>query len=521
MTVFVNTPHAILDSAWVTSSSIVHSGENLAVGVQISNRGLSDFRQGKLHFYWKNFSGSLIQSVPDLAPGQSRTVIQNITFPSPLSAFEKAVLCIELWKDGYRYAVKELMMVGGQPISPVLAYDNRYPFTTAPATYQETFFYFDKPAFLGRGGRLLNVEIPIICAESDITLNDFYIEVCTRAELLELPKKTIERIPLGKAVSGTFAIRNGKVILPLEPYDYSPYERDLVLRIRNRNNQNLGEYFLQAHKQRYTSTLVRTEHSGGRLDSIRSRSIPLLQFQTAVESAFYITVVDEQNMPCTGAEVTIYGSQYTTDASGTVNISSLWEGNYGVTVFSASHGLQTFQLALRKETAYYTLQLHKPQKIYVTFILTDHWGKRINDALLRVENKDYYTQSDGTAVIQVHEGLREFYLYADGYEEKTTKLRISNEEKQYVISLHKRDLESKFDVRCIPNLVHNEFSLTSPSIMSLIRIYSVDGVLLQEYNVHAYHFIGNLAYLPRGLYIIEVHGNEPEKLARIRIVKDR
>ena len=57
--------------------------------------------------------------------------------------------------------------------------------------------------------------------------------------------------------------------------------------------------------------------------------------------------------------------------------------------------------------------------------------------------------------------------------------------------------------------------------MYALRIFSVDGALVADYRIHGYSYAINLQHLPRGLYIIEVHGAEPEQLARIRIVKDR
>ena len=521
MSVIVTASRATIDSAWATSTLTVRPGAMLPLRVQITNRGLGEFKDGELRFYWKNSPSPIIQNIPSISTGQGLAVAQNIVIPTPLASLQKAVLCVELWKGSYKHATKELMVVGGLPITPVLSYDDRYPFATTTTVYQETFFYFDKPRFLEKGGRLLTVQLPIHYAAPSLVLNNFYIEVLRRIDLTDLSKVSIDPIPPEKAFSGEFPIRNGIITLPLEPYDYNTFESDLILRIRSQDNSKLGEYFIPAHKQAYTGVLVRREWSNGKLDTITSRSLPLLRFETAEEVPFTFTVLDEQDLPCTNAELTIYGEKYTTDAAGKVTISPLWEGNYDVTVFSSLHGLQTFELALRKETPNYTLQLKAPRLLDLTCILTSRSGERIADALIRIGGNEYYTGSNGTVSIQVLEGLREFWVYADGYEGEKFVLRITNQQKEYELILSPRERAAVFEVLCTPNPTHGDLYLSSRSIMSEVRLFAIDGSLIANYKLHGYNYILGIQNLPRGLYIVEVRGNEPKQLTRMRIVKDR
>lgn len=521
MSVIVTASRATIDSVWATSTLTVRPGAMLPLRVQITNRGIGEFKDGELRFYWKNSPSPIIQNIPSISTGQGLAVAQNIVIPTSLASLQKAVLCVELWKGSYKHATQELMVVGGLPITPVLSYDDRYPFATTTTVYQETFFYFDKPRFLEKGGRLLSVQLPIHYAAPSLVLNNFYIEVLRRIDLTDLSKVSIDPIPPEKAFSGEFPIRNGIITLPLEPYDYNTFESDLILRIRSQGNSKLGEYFIPAHKQAYTGVLVRREWSYCKLDTITSRSLPLLRFETAEEVPFTFTVLDEQDLPCTNAELTIYGEKYTTNAAGKVTISPLWEGNYDVTVFSSLHGLQTFELALRKETPNYTLQLKAPRLLDLTCVLTSRSGERIADALIRVGGNEYYTGSNGTVSIQVLEGLREFWVYADGYEGEKFVLRITNQQKEYELILSPRERAAVFEVLCTPNPTHGDLYLSSRSIMSEVRLFAIDGSLIANYKLHGYNYILGIQNLPRGLYIVEVRGNEPKQLARIRIVKDR
>ena len=57
--------------------------------------------------------------------------------------------------------------------------------------------------------------------------------------------------------------------------------------------------------------------------------------------------------------------------------------------------------------------------------------------------------------------------------------------------------------------------------MSEVRLFAIDGSLIANYKLHGYNYILGIQNLPRGLYIVEVRGNEPKQLTRMRIVKDR
>lgn len=519
MSVMVTAPRAAIDSVWVTTATMASSGATLPVRIQVSNRGGGEFRDSELRFYWKDSQTVTTKSVAPLSVGQYVQIAENVVIPSGLSVLDKATLCVELWRGANMYSRKELLVVGGHPLTPVLSYDNRYPFAGSEEVYQETFFYFDKPKGLPQGGRLLAVQFPLLYSGNSIKLEDLYVEVLKRSDLIDLPPSAIQRIDPAKVLSGEFAIKEGKITFPIEPYNYFPSERDLVLRIRSKGNANLGDYFLLANKRPYTSTMVRTEYSNGKLDTILSRSMPVLEFRNAIETTFTFTVVDDANTPCANAELTIYGYNYTTDGTGTVTVPSFWEGDYSVSVFSAAHGLQTFDLALRKETPHYTIQLHAPRLLDVTCVLTTRSGKPIRDGLIRIGKNDYYTGNDGSVAVRIYEGLRDVYLYAEGYEERTVRRRITNQQTLYEFSLTPNDSPVQFEVRCMPNPVNSDLYITAPSILSLVRIFGVGGTLIAEYQPHAYNFVLDMEHLPRGFYIVEVRGNDPRKLARKRIVK--
>lgn len=522
MTITVVAPRAILDSVWATSKLTVHAGTVLPIGIQVTNRGQGEFSGGELRAFWGNNATAVISNLlPTIRVGKSEQVTHTVAVPSPLAPLEKAVLRIELWRGAYLHDRKELLVVGELPITPLLSYDNRYPFASKEARYQETFFYFDKPRLLEKDERLLAVQIPIHRANTTLQLDEFYIEVLRQRDLEDLPAESIVRIPIDKQRKGIFSIQNGFVTLPIEPYDYSSFENDLVLRIRCAGGFDFGEYFLPANKRPHIRTLARTEHANGKIDSIAARSLPLLRFEVAEEIPFTFIVVDPQSKPCNLAELTIFGKTYTTDASGKLTTSPLLEGNYSVSVFTGNEGLQTFSLELRRSEQEYTLQMQAPRLLDLTCVLMSTAGERIVDGQISVDGNEYYTGYNGTVPMQLREGLRQFRVYADGYEGKTFNERVTTERSRYELVLSPRGIEIPFEVQCTPNPTQGNLVVSSPRIMSTLRIFSVDGALVADYRIHGYSYAVNLQHLPRGLYIIEVYGAEPEQLARIRIVKDR
>ena len=517
MSVRVYAAHAQIDSLQVSSALAVQAGVNLPLRLYISNRGLSDFTFGELRFYWEGSSSTLTQGVAHIRTGERATVFQSIVVPSPLAPHEVATLHVELWKGKHKHSSQTLKVVGDLPLTPLLRYANNYPFGTTDAAYQETYFYFDKPRFIEKGGRLLSVQLPIYYAEAALPLEQFYIDILHRDEI-SLSEKVIERIDPSKAFQGEYPIHNGIITLPIEPYDYNTFDRDLVLRIRCKGDARIGEYIIPQNKESYRRTLGRTEYRDGRLDTVTSNSLPLLRFETAIETLFTFTLLDELGQPCKEAEVSVNGERYKSDENGNVN-ASLWEGNYSVKVFSATLGLQIFEVALRKTMTRHTLQMKEAPLLDITCVVRTPSGERIANGLIRVEGHEYFTNTEGIVTLQVRGGSRQFQIYADGYEGKTFTERITNTTTPYEFILTPRTSVPTFEVQGSPNPTQGELYLSANSLMHHIRLYAINGSMIASYRLHGYRYALDLAHLPRGFYIIEIEGNSRRQLVRLRIVK--
>lgn len=510
-----------LSEPWSASTLTAAAGKSFEVEVLLENKGMLDFNGGTLRYYWEGAETQYVEkSLALLAHNAERSIVQRTTIPPPLAPFQEARLWVELRQGERLLARRALRVIGSLSLNPETLWQTTFPFSKQAEELTETLYYFGEPVLDGAYSRILGVRIPIFSKAKELRVRGLYADILTLAEQKKLSGAAIE--VLGDRTRDTvLKIENNYITIPLaKSFDYVEGKTlELALRIQSVGMEETASYFLPTKRTNQTKTLVRRERLGKR-EETEHASLPPLRFSFADNVTFEFTVVDGEGSPVANAEIDLAGYVERTDAKGETPFRYL-EGDYAATVFSPAHGTQHFNLRLRKENPDIRLVLQAPELSHITLVLMDKNEGRIPHGEVIYEGERYIANEEGEVELALLGGVRRVRVFAEGYQGGDVAIRVTDQLKQFTIYLSPRAPEAVFEVVCAPNPVSERLSVSSSSLMTQVRVYDVAGAVVAQAQWSGYGYEIDMRHLPRGVYVVEVRGDEAKKVARHRIVKDR
>lgn len=510
------------------SSLIAQAGQSIALSVLLENKSAIAMKGGRLRLRWERENGerlgeSIVQhDLATLAAYTRHTEEVSVTLPSTLTSMESVRLIAELWIDDTLHTQEALSLIEGLPIAPDIEWQHGFPFSRKKDELLETRYYFGEPVLEGGTNRIVGVQIPIFSSASELRVRGLYADILTLEEQKqELSSTKIEAKQIGGRDT-VLRIANNYVTLPLPAFNYNEITMsDLVLRLQSIGISETSAYHIpgQCTTGVRTVRLSRPLGEEGVDSTYGVSSLPKLRFVYAQKTDFHFTVVDEGGAPVSFAKVDLFDQIYHADRHGEVTF-SFTEGDYKCEVYSAEHGSQYFWLRLRKEHPAIRLVLHAPELQTVTCLLKDRVTEQlISHGEITYAGERVTSNEEGEYILHLPGGTRHVNAFAEGYYGGERRLQITGSTTRVELWLSPREHSASLTLETRPNPVHDILELSSQSLLTELRIYDLHGVAVVQQRLEGYHYSVALGCLPRGIYLLEVHGRG-KGVVRRRIVKD-
>ncbi|WP_053405235.1 S8 family serine peptidase [Persicobacter sp. CCB-QB2] len=246
---------------------------------------------------------------------------------------------------------------------------------------------------------------------------------------------------------------------------------------------------------------------------------------TMAKAIYTVTfeATDQNSVPLAGVNIAIDGETLTTDDAGmaTVTKTNGWY-NYVASLegFRTKWGMAVVQ----NKDVKISFSL-KAGGFMATFVVLTEEGELLENAMVKIDGEDIFTDENGEAAIELEEGEYDYQAIKDGYKVVDHDvIAIHGENISTNVYLRQSAIlgveESKFLI--YPNPVHNVLNISglAEGVISKAVIYTEAGKLVSEmeFATQSEPVQLNVAHLAKGLYIIQIY-SEDKEVIRSKFIK--